>query len=85
MSFALQGKKDGLDREELVAGTEGPKDQQRTAETPEHSSPPDQTAEPSDHSVLQEHTTPAAATPESGAPSGSEECTKELLAAYQVC
>jgi hypothetical protein len=79
----LQGKKDGLDREELVAGTEGPKDQQRTAETPEHSSPPDQTAGPSDHSVLQEHTTPAAATPESGAPSESEERTKELLAAYQ--
>ncbi len=67
----------------MVAGTEGPKDQQRTAETPEHSSPPDQTAGPSDHSVLQEHTTPAAATPESGAPSESEERTKELLAAYQ--
>jgi hypothetical protein len=83
VSFALQGKKDGLDREELVAGTEGPKDQQRRAETPEHSSPPDQTAVPSDHSVLQEHTTPAAATPESGAPSESEERTKELLAAYQ--
>ena len=83
MSFALQGKKDGLDREELVVGTEGPKDQQRTAEPPEHSSPPDQTAGPSDHSVLQEHTTPAAATPESGAPSESEERTKELLAAYQ--
>ena len=81
----MQGKRDGLDREELVAGTEGPKDQQRTAETPEHTSLPDQTAGPSDHSVLQEHTTPAAATPESGAPSGSEECTKELLAAYQVC
>ena len=83
MSFALQGKKDGLDREELVAGTEGPKEQQRTAETPEHSSPPDQTAVPSEHSVLQEHTTPAAATPESGAPSESEERTKQLLAAYQ--
>jgi hypothetical protein len=56
----LQGKRDGLDREELVAGAEGPNDQQRTAETPEHSSPP-----------------------ESGAPSESEERTKELLAAYQ--
>jgi hypothetical protein len=68
----------------LVAGTDGPKDQQRTAETPEHtSSLPDQTAGPSDHSVLQDHTTPAAATPESGAPSESEERTKELLAAYQ--
>jgi hypothetical protein len=33
--------------------------------------------------VLQEHTTPAAATPESGAPSESEERTKKLLAAYQ--
>lgn len=67
----------------MVAGTEGPKEQQRTAETPEHTSLPDQTAGPSDHSVLQEHTTPAAATPESGAPSESEERTKELLAAYQ--
>lgn len=79
----MQGKKDGLDREESVAGTEESKDQQRTAETPEHSSPPDQTAGPSDHSVLQDHTMPAAATPESGAPSESEERTKELLAAYQ--
>jgi hypothetical protein len=83
VSFALQGKKDGLDREELVAGTEGPKDQQRRVETPEHSSPPDQTAVPSDHSVLQEHTTPAAAMPGSGAHRESEERTKELLAAYQ--
>lgn len=83
MSSALQGKKDGLDREELVGGTERPKHQQRTPETPEHSSPPDQTAVPSDHSVLQDHTTPAAATPESGAPSESEERTKELLGAYQ--
>ena len=82
MSFALQGKKDSLDREESVAGTEGPKDQQRTAQKPEHSSP-DQTAGPSDYSVLQEHTTPAAATTESGAPSESEERTKKLLAAYQ--
>ena len=70
-------------REESVAGTEGPQDQQHTADTPEHSSPPDQTAGPSDHSVLQDHTTPAAATPESGAPSESEERTKELLGAYQ--
>ncbi len=69
MSSALQGKKDGLDREELVGGTEGQKQQQRKAETPEHSSPPDQTAGPSDHSVLQDRTTPAAAVPESGAPS----------------
>ena len=79
----MQGKKDSLDGEESVGGTEGPKDQQRTPETPEHSSPPDQTAVPSDHSVLQDHTTPAAATPEPGAPSESEERTKELLAAYQ--
>jgi hypothetical protein len=83
VSFALQEKKDSLDREESVAGTEGPKHQQRTAETPEHSSPPDQTAGPSDHSVLQEHTTPPAATSESGAPSEPEERTKELLGAYQ--
>ena len=77
-------RRDGfLDREESVAGNKGPKDQQRTPETPEHSSPPSQTALPSDHSVLQEHTTPAAATPESGAHRESEESTKELLAAYQ--
>jgi hypothetical protein len=67
----------------LVAGTEGPKDQQSTAETPEHTSLPDQTAGPSNHSVLQDHTTPAAATPESGAQRESEERTKKLLAAYQ--
>jgi hypothetical protein len=81
----LQGKKDSLDREELVAGTEGPTDQQRTAQKPEqHTSPPDQTSGPSDHSVvLQEHTTPAAATPQSEAQSESEEHIKELLAAYQ--
>jgi hypothetical protein len=55
---ALQEKKDSLDREKLVAGNEEPKDQRRKAETPEQgSSPPEQTAEPSDHSVvLQEHT-----------------------------
>ena len=67
----------------MVEGTDGPKDQQRTAVTPEHASLPDQTAGPSDHSVLQDHTTPEAATPESGAPSESEERTKELLGAYQ--
>ena len=85
MCCALQEKKDSLDREKLVAGNEEPKDQRRKAETPEQgSSPPEQTAEPSDHSVvLQEHTTPAAVTPESGALSESEERTKKLLAAYQ--
>ena len=83
MSFALQGNKDSLDREESVSGTEEPKDQHRTAQKPQHSSSPDQTAGPSDYSVLQEHTTPAAATPESGGPSESEERTKKLLAAYQ--
>ena len=73
-----------MDREESVAGNKGSKDQQRTPETPEHSEPPpDQTTEPSDHSVLQERTTPAAATPESGAHRESEGRTKELLAAYQ--
>ncbi len=73
-----------MGREDLVAGTEGPKDQRRTAETPGHSSPPDQPPEPSDRSELsQDHTTPAAATPESEAQRESEERTKELLAAYQ--
>jgi hypothetical protein len=33
--------------------------------------------------VLQDHSTPAATTPESGAPSESEKRTKELLAAYR--
>jgi hypothetical protein len=57
----------------------------RPADNPEqHSSPPDQTPEPSDHSVRQDYTRPAAATtPESGAPSESEERTKKLLTAYQ--
>jgi hypothetical protein len=80
----LEGNRDGLDREESVAGAEEPKDQRRTIQAPEHSSPPDQTAEPSDRSVVsQDHTTPVDATSESGAPSESEERTKELLAAYQ--
>lgn len=86
MCYALQGEKDSLDREEPVAGNKGPKDQQRKAETPEQRSSPqlDQTAEPLDHSVvLQEHTPPAAATPESGAQRESEERTKKLLGAYQ--
>ena len=83
MCFALKGKRDGLDREKPVVGTEEPKEQRRTAQTPEHS-PPYQTPEPSDHSALsQDHTTPAAATPESGAQRESEERTKKLLAAYQ--
>jgi hypothetical protein len=82
MCFALEGKRDRLGREDPLEGTEGPNGQRRTAQSSGHSSPPDQTSEPSDHSLLQEHATPAA-TPESGAPSESEERTKELLAAYQ--
>ncbi len=83
--FSLQGKSDGLDGEELVAGTDGPKDPQRTAETPEHSSPPNRPPEPSDRSEApQDHAAPAAATPaESGAQREFERRTKELLAAYQ--
>ena len=71
-------------REESVAGAEGPKDRQRTAQTPEHPSPQDQTAEPSDRTVVsQDQTTSVDATSESGAPSEAEERTKQLLAAYQ--
>ena len=43
----MQGKRDGLDREELVAGAVGPNDQQRTAENHEYSTPPESGA-PSD-------------------------------------
>jgi hypothetical protein len=87
--FALEGKRDRLGREDPVAGSEDPNDQRRPARTPPgHSSPPDQTSEdPPDRSVVSQEedhtTTPVDATPESGAPSESEESTKELLAAYQ--
>jgi hypothetical protein len=78
------GKGDRLGREDAVGGTEGPNGQRRTAQTPGHSSPPDQTSEPLDRSVVsQDHTTSVDATSESGVPSESEERTKELLAAYQ--
>ena len=84
MCSALEEKRHRLGREDLVAGTEGPKDQRRTAETLGHSSPPAQTSEPSDCSVAsKDHATAANATPESGAQQGSEEHTKRLLAAYQ--
>ena len=73
-----------MNREEWVSGGEEPKDQKRTAQTPEHSSPPDQTTEPSDRLVVsQDHPAPADATPGSESQSESEELTKKLLAAYQ--
>jgi hypothetical protein len=78
------GKGDRLGREDAEGGTEEPNGQRRKVQTPGHSSPPDQTSEPSDRSVVsQDHPTSVDATSESGAPSESEECTKELLAAYQ--
>ena len=78
------GKGHCLGREDAVGGTEGPNDQRRAAQTPGHSSPPDQTSEPSDHSLApQDHTTSVDATSESGAPTDSEDRTKELLAGYQ--
>jgi hypothetical protein len=81
------GKRDRVGREDPVGGTEGPNGQRRTAQTPGHSSPPDQTSEePPDRSVdsqEEDHTMPVDATPESGAQRESEESTKELLAAYQ--
>src|SRR5215207_30160 len=81
------GERDRLGRkEDPVAGTEGPEDQRRTAQTPGHSpSPPDRPSGPSGRSVAsQDRATPADATPpESGAQRDeSEERTKELLAAY---
>src|SRR5918997_4227350 len=80
------GERDRLGREDPVGGTDGPNGQRRKAPIPGHSSLPDQTSEePPDRSVdsQEEHATPVDATPESGAPSESEERTKELLAAYQ--
>jgi hypothetical protein len=81
----VAGKVGGLDGEELVAGTWGPEDRRRAAETPGHPSPPDRPPEPSDRSEApQDHAAPAAATPaESGAQREFEGRTKELLAAYQ--
>jgi hypothetical protein len=84
--FALEGKRDHLGREDPVGGTEGPNGERRAAQTPGHSSPPAQTSEePSVRSLAsqEDHTTPVDGTSESGAPSESEERTKELLAAYQ--
>ena len=73
-----------MNREESVAGDEGPRDQQRTAQAPEHSSSSDQTTEPSDGLVLsQDHPAPADASPALESQSESEELTKKLLAAYQ--
>jgi hypothetical protein len=73
-----------VNREELVAGDEDPKDQRRTAQAPEHSSPPDQKAQSSDRLVpSQDHPAPEDAAPESEPQSDSEELTKKLLAAYQ--
>ena len=82
----FEGKRDRLGREDPVGGTDGPNGQRRKAPIPGHSSPPDQSSEePSDRSLAsqEEHTTSLDATSESGAPSESEERTKELLAAYQ--
>jgi hypothetical protein len=82
----FEGKRDGLGREDPVGGTEGPNSQRRKAPIPGHSSPPDQTSgEPSDRSLAsqEEHTTSLDETSEAGAPSQSEERTKELLSAYQ--
>jgi hypothetical protein len=84
--FRFEGKRDRLGREDPVGGTDGPNGQRRKAPIPGHSSPPDQSSEePSDRSLAsqEEHTTSLDATSESGAPSESEERTKELLAAYQ--
>ena len=73
-----------MNRDEVVAGGEEPKGQRRTAQAPEHSSPPEQTTEPSDRLALsQDHPAPADATPGSEAQSESEALTKKLLAAYQ--
>lgn len=80
------GKRDRLGREDPVGGIEGPNGQRRKAPIPGNSSPPDQTSEePSDRSLAsqEEHTTSLDVTSESGAPSESEERTKDLLAAYQ--
>ena len=83
----FEGKRDRLGREDPVGGTEGPNGQRRTVQPPPgHSSPPDQTSqEPPDRSVdsQEDHTSSLDATSESGAPSESEERTKQLLAAYQ--
>jgi hypothetical protein len=72
-------------REDPVGGIEGPNGQRPRAQTPGHSSPLDQTSEPSDRSLdsQEQHTTSLDATSESGVPSESEERTKELLGAYQ--
>lgn len=81
----VEGQREAVNGEEVVAGGEEPKEQRRTPQVaPEHSSPSDQTTEPSDRLVLsQDHPAPEDATPESESQSESEELTKKLLAAYQ--
>lgn len=77
----MERERDRLDRDDLAADVDGPKNRQRAAETPGHSSPTDQTAGPSDRSVVpQDHATPADGTPESAAQRESEVRAKELLA-----
>ena len=73
-----------MNKEELGLGGEEPKDQRRTAQAPQHSSPPDQTTETSDRLGLsQDHPARADATPGSESLCDSEELTKKLLMAYQ--
>ena len=85
----MEEKRDRVGREDPVAGTEGPNDQRRSVEPPGYSSPPDPISEPSDRSMVSQEedhtTTPANATPESGAQGheAEEQRTKSLLAAYQ--
>ena len=80
----MERGRDRLDRDDLAADIDGPKNRRRAAETPEHSSPTDQTAEPSERSVVpQDRAVPAAGTPGSEAQRESEVRAKELLAAYQ--
>ena len=82
----FEGKRDRLGREDPVGSTDGPNGQRRKAPIPGHSSPPDQSSEERSNRSLasqEEHTTSLDAPSESGAPSESEERTKELLGAYQ--
>ena len=74
-----------MSREELGADGEAPNGQRHTAQAPpEHSSPPEQTTEPSDHLVLpQDHAAPEDASPGPQSESELEGLTHKLLAAYQ--
>ena len=80
----MEGNRGDLGREESVADNNGPKNQQRTTQTPEHSSPTEQAAEALDRSgVPQDHIAPSTLASRVEAQYGSGTHTRILLSAYK--